>query len=89
MRVTLTEALEKYVRDQVAGGSYADASEAIREALRLKMAADRQEAAKLGALRAAIDDGEASIDAEGFFEYTPALLDEIEREVKAERSAAE
>lgn len=89
MRVTLTEALEKYVRDQVADGFYADASEVIREALRLKMAADRHEAAKLEGLRNAIDEGEASIEAEGMFEYRPELLDEIEREAKAERSAAE
>lgn len=88
MDVTLTEALEDYVREQVARGLYADASEVIREALRLKMAADRREAAKLEALRAAIQEAEASIEFEGLLEYTPELLDEIELEAMAERRAA-
>jgi antitoxin ParD1/3/4 len=88
MDVSLTDALERYVREQVARGDYADASEVIREALRLKMAVDRREAAKLEALRAAIDEAEASIEAERLVDYTPELLDEIEREAVAERRAA-
>ena len=69
MHVTLTEALEEYVRDQLAAGLYADASEVIREALRLKMAAYRKETGKLVALRAAIDVADEDLAAGRFETY--------------------
>lgn len=59
--VELTEELDAFVSNMVAGGHYADASEVVREALsRL----EEEDAEKLSALRAAIDEGEAS----GIFE---------------------
>lgn len=57
MHVSLTQALEKYVKDQVETGLYNNASEVIREALRLKRQVEEFEAAKLEALRRDIDSG--------------------------------
>lgn len=55
MHVSLTQTLEKYVKDQVKTGLYNNASEVIREALRLKRQVEAYEAAKLDALRRDID----------------------------------
>jgi len=54
MNVNLGETFDAYVRAQVETGRYGNASEVIREALRLKMQADEERAAKLEALRADI-----------------------------------
>lgn len=63
--VNLTEELEGFVLAQVETGRYENASEVVRAALR---ALEREEAeyqAKLAALRAAIDEGDASGVASG------------------------
>ena len=54
MNVDLGETFDAYVRAQVETGQYGNASEVIREALRLKMQADEERAANLEALRADI-----------------------------------
>ena len=54
MNVHLGEALDEYVRKLVGSGRYNNASEVIREALRLKMQVDEEHAARLEALRADI-----------------------------------
>lgn len=51
MNVNLGQTFEDYVRAQIDTGRYNNASEVIREALRLKMQADEVRAAKLDALR--------------------------------------
>lgn len=56
MHVNLTEMLDKYVRDQVASGLYNNASEVIREALRMKIRAERSEREKFEALKRDIDE---------------------------------
>ena len=55
MHVSLTEVLDKYVKEQVAMGHYNNASEVIRDALRLKIEQDALKRAKLEALRRDID----------------------------------
>ena len=55
MHVSLTEKLEDYVRQKVASGLYNNASEVIREALRLKIAAEADDEARLQRLREAIE----------------------------------
>ena len=52
MNVSLGDTIETYVREQVGTGRYNNASEVVREALRLKMQADEEQAARLEALRA-------------------------------------
>ncbi|ESQ91217.1 hypothetical protein ABAC460_06545 [Asticcacaulis sp. AC460] len=65
MNVNLTPRLEDMVRQKVAGGLYNNASEVVRDALRLMEAQDRLQAAKieamkLEALREDLHDGLAS-----------------------------
>lgn len=51
MNVHLGERFEDYVRKLVGSGRYNNASEVVREALRLKMQADEEHEARLEALR--------------------------------------
>lgn len=57
MNVNLSTTFEDYIKQQLDTGLYNNASEVIREALRLKMQQDEVYQAKLEALRTAIDDG--------------------------------
>jgi antitoxin ParD1/3/4 len=63
--VNLTDELDRFVLAKVASGRYEDASEVVRAALRILEREEQQYEAKLDALRAAIDEGDASGIAEG------------------------
>ena len=63
--VNLTEQLDRFVHNKVKTGSYDNASEVVRAALRSLEREEREYEAKLAALRAAIDEGDASGVAEG------------------------
>ena len=65
--VNLTEELDSFVLNKVADGRYENASEVVRAALRLLERDEREQEAKIAALRAAIDEGDAS----GIFEGDP------------------
>ena len=58
--VSLTDELDRFVAKKVKTGRYENASEVVRAALRTLEREERQYEAKLAALRAAIDDGDAS-----------------------------
>jgi antitoxin ParD1/3/4 len=58
--VNLTDELERYVQAKVKSGRYENASEVVRAALRTMEREEEQYQAKLSALRAAIDEGDAS-----------------------------
>lgn len=61
MNVSLGETFERYVQEQLEGGRYNNASEVIRDALRLKMQADEERAAKLDALRRDVEHARAQV----------------------------
>ncbi len=63
--VNLTDELERFVLTKVESGRYENASEVVRAALRTLERDERQYEAKLTALRAAIDEGDASGIAKG------------------------
>jgi antitoxin ParD1/3/4 len=63
--VNLTDELDSYVSQKIESGRYENASEVVRAALRTLEREERQFEAKLVALRAAIDAGDASGVAEG------------------------
>jgi antitoxin ParD1/3/4 len=63
--VNLTKELDRFVLSKVESGRYENASEVVRTALRNLEREEQQYEAKLAALRAAIDDGDASGVAEG------------------------
>ncbi len=51
LNVNLTPKLEEMVRQKVAGGLYNNASEVVRDALRLMEAQDRLQAARIDAMK--------------------------------------
>ncbi|HZL68494.1 MAG TPA: type II toxin-antitoxin system ParD family antitoxin [Candidatus Limnocylindrales bacterium] len=63
--VNLTEELDRFVLTKVESGRYENASEVVRAALRILEREEEQYEAKLAALRAAIDEGNASGLAKG------------------------
>ncbi len=63
--VNLTEELDRFVFTKVESGRYENASEVVRAALRILEREEQQYEAKLAALRAAIDEGDASGVARG------------------------
>lgn len=66
MHVSLTPTLEDLVRRKVESGLYNNASEVVREALRLMAEQDQVYQLKLERLRAALEAGEASGPARAF-----------------------
>jgi len=66
MNVSLSSTFEAYIQKQLDEGTYNNASEIIREALRLKMQQDEIYQAQLESLRSAIIEGEKSGDAVAF-----------------------
>jgi antitoxin ParD1/3/4 len=58
--VNLTDELDSFVLAKVESGRYENASEVVQAALRTFERKERQYEAKLTALRAAIDEGDAS-----------------------------
>jgi len=63
--VNLTQELDSFVLARVESGRFENASEVVRAALRTLEREERLYEAKLSALRAAIDEGDASGIAEG------------------------
>jgi antitoxin ParD1/3/4 len=73
--VNLTDELDRFVLSKVKTGRYENASEVVRAALRTLERDEEQYEAKLAALRAAIDEGDASGIAEGdVFNYVREKL---------------
>ena len=75
MNVNLTPQLEAMVRRKVESGLYNNASEVVREALRLM-----EERDSLQRLRAALAIGQEQLDRGEGREYTPELMEEIKRQ---------
>ena len=63
--INLTGELDRFVLEKVQSGRYENASEVMRAALRTLEREEQQYDAKLAALRAAIDEGDASGIADG------------------------
>jgi antitoxin ParD1/3/4 len=63
--VNLTPELDRFVLSRIKAGRYENASEVLRAALRSLERDEREFEAKLAALRAAVDEGDASGIAEG------------------------
>ena len=70
--VVLTERQETLIEALVLSGRYQNASEVMREGLRLIESREAEEAAKLEALRAAVDVGRQDIDRGDFTEFADA-----------------
>lgn len=63
--INLTPQMDKFVDTRIRSGKYANASEVLRAGLRALERSEREDQARLEALRAALEAGEASGIAEG------------------------
>ena len=79
---TLGNHYESFVRDLLASGRYASASEVLRDGLRLLEDREKQREAKIAALRDAIQEGLESGPA------APLDMDSIKARARAERAKA-
>ena len=61
MNFSLTPSLEQFVRDLANSGDYNNASEVVREAIRLLKRAEERRSLKMERLRAAIREGDAAL----------------------------
>ena len=86
MNVSLTPELERLINSRVAAGAYNSASEVVREALRLLQKRDETHAAKLAALRAEIEKGDAEIEAGDYRDGEQVMEDIRKRLRKLKRS---
>lgn len=79
---TLGTHFEGFIRRQISSGRYASASEVVRDSLRLLEEQEDERAARLDALRSAIDEGTKSgegIPAAQVFDTVRQRIDEIGR----------
>jgi antitoxin ParD1/3/4 len=75
--VVLTEQQHEFVETLVRSGRYQNASEVLREGLRLIEDREREDAVKLQALRAAADQGWADVDAGRYTDLADDELDDF------------
>lgn len=76
--VVLTEQQEDMVEELVRSGRYQNASEVLRDGLRLLQRREAEDAAKVEALRGALDEAEVAVAAGDLSDYGDTLLDEID-----------
>ncbi|MBK1700984.1 hypothetical protein CKO22_08615 [Thiococcus pfennigii] len=76
--VVLTEHQEALIGDLARSGRYRNASEVLRESLRLMERGESLEAAKLDYLRARLDEAERLVT------YAPGLLDRLDEAIEGE-----
>ena len=68
MNFSLTPSLEQFVRDRAHSGDYNNASEVVREAIRLLKRVEEQRALKMERLRGAIREGDEALEKGEFIE---------------------
>ena len=81
--VVLTDQQAELVEKLVQSGRYQNASEVLRDGLRLLQRREVEEALKLDALRGALDEAEAAVATGDLYDYTPTLLNDVDEEDKA------
>ena len=79
MHISLTDALEKMIKDKVASGMYSNASEVVREALRMMAKSEESQQQKLLELRELLQEGASQADAGNFSPYS---MEEMLQEIK-------
>jgi len=83
--INLTPQMDQYVDAKVRSGEYGNASEVLRAALRALEQAEREDEARLAALRTALDAGEKSGIARG--DVVAEAREHIRRRAAAKRKA--
>ena len=83
--INLTEHLDEFVDHQVTTGRYSNASELVREALRLLEAQEQEHEAKVKALRQAAKEGFDEIDqGKGLVLRGKKAINQFFRDIKSE-----
>ena len=77
MNVSLTPQLEAIVRKKVESGMYGNASEVIREAIRIMDQRDQ-----LARLRAELAEADEQIDRGEYVDFTPDFFERLDRDVE-------
>ena len=85
--VVLTDHQEAFIGDAVATGRFKNASEVLREGLRLVEQREAEDALRLKTLRTTLDEAEACVEAGDIADYSSSLLDDIDAEELAEFSS--
>ncbi len=78
--VVLTDQQAKLVENLVHSGRYQNASEVLRDGLRLLQRRELEDTAKLEAIRSALDEAEAAVAEGDVYNYSPTLFDDIDEE---------
>ena len=81
--VVLTDQQAELVEKLVESGRYQNASEVLRDGLRLLQRRELEETVKLEALRGALDEAEAAVAAGDLCDYSPALFEDVDEGEKA------
>lgn len=81
----LTDHHEDLIARLVESGRYKNASEVMRESLRLMERREAEDAAKLDALRRRFELAEAEVEAGDVFEFDDDLLDHLDEDERAGR----
>ncbi len=81
--VVLTDQQAELIEKLVESGRYQNASEVLRDGLRLLQRRELEETVKLEVLRGALDEAEAAVAAGDLYDYSPALFDDVDEEEKA------
>ena len=86
--VVLTDHQAALVEALVRSGRYQNASEVLREGLRMIERREAEESAKLEGLRRALDEAEASVASGDLVDYSSSLLSEIDAEQSTQGHAS-
>jgi antitoxin ParD1/3/4 len=78
--VVLTDQQAVFVQELVRSGRYQNASEVLRDGLRLLQRRELEEATKLEAIRSALHEAEAAVAAGDVHDYSPTLFDDLPQE---------
>ena len=78
--VVLTDQQAELVEKLVYSGRYQNASEVLRDGLRLLQRRELEEAAKLESLRGALDEAETAVAAGDLYDYSATLFDNVDEE---------
>ncbi len=81
--VVLTDQQAHLIEKLVQSGRYQNASEVLRDGLRLLQRRELEETVKLEVLRGALDEAEAAVAAGDIYDYSTSLFDDIDEEEKA------
>lgn len=90
--VNLTDDLDRFIEDGIASGRFGNASEIVREGLRLLEEREREDQAKLDSLRAAVKEGIDDIERGDYVTLRCDrdiidFMSQLRKEAAAERAA--